>query len=65
MMYFLRNRLEPYDFSKFMIKIQDVQADYVQYFRALNPHKLIIFGYFLGLKGFKYLKRFKKETFDE
>jgi hypothetical protein len=66
MMFFLRPEgAGPINFSKFMIKIQSDKQEYLLDLKVKEPNKLIIFGYFLGLKGFDHIHKFHKEHFED
>lgn len=51
--------------SKFMLKVYEIKGEVFENLKVENPNKLILFGLFLSLKGFPYLKRYSKENLNE
>jgi hypothetical protein len=48
-----------------MIKLFELNSEEIAVFKVKNPHKLIIFGYFLSIKGFRYLKPFNVKSLND
>jgi len=49
----------------FLIKTQaDMNNPVIKLLQVEDPHPLNIFGIFVGTNGFRYLKRFKAETYE-
>jgi hypothetical protein len=65
MMSLLRGDKEPYELSKFMLKVYDIKSEVIENLKVEKPNKLILFGLFLSLKGFPYLKRYRKDNLNE